>query len=127
MKHRHGRSLMFVVMLVQAGCSPGTETTASAPPASSESSPTATVQDIMELSPLAPLETGTYFMDPDLDSSTPLRVVYEVPEGWLNWIGATKSYDGGHVMVSITTVTNLVRHGCRNHLWADPPLGPSVN
>ena len=43
------------------------------------------VQDIMELAPFAPLEPGTYFSDPDLDPSTPLRVVYEVPaEGWAN-------------------------------------------
>jgi hypothetical protein len=82
----------------------------------------------MELPPFAPLEPGTYFMDPDLDSSTPLRVVYEVPEGWSQWIGATKSSDdGNYVMVSITTVTNLVRHGCRDHSWADPPVGPSVD
>jgi hypothetical protein len=29
--------------------------------------------------------------------------------------------------VSITTVTNLVSDGCRDHSWADPPVGPSVN
>jgi len=82
----------------------------------------------MDLPPFAPLEPGTYFIDPDLDPSTPLRVVYEVPaEGWTMWIGAAKSADDGHVMVSITTVTNLVRHGCRDHSWADPPVGPSVN
>jgi hypothetical protein len=128
MKHRHGRSLVPAALLVLAGCSPGTETTASAPLLSSGSTPTATVQDIMELPPFAPLEPGTYFMDPDLDSSTPLRVVYEVPEGWSQWIGATKSSDdGNYVMVSITSVTNLVRHGCRDHSWADPPVGPSVD
>ena len=33
----------------------------------------------------------------------------------------------GHIGVSITTVTNLVRHGCRDHSWADPPVGPSVD
>jgi hypothetical protein len=82
----------------------------------------------MELEPFAPLEPGTYFIDPDLDPSTPLRVVYEVPfEGWSMWIGATKVGDDGHVAVSITTVTNLVRHGCRDHSWADPPVGPSVD
>ena len=82
----------------------------------------------MELEPFAPLEPGTYSIDPDLDPSTPLRVVYEVPaEGWSKWIGAAKSADDGHVMVSITTVTNLVRHGCRDHSWADPPVGPSVD
>ena len=82
----------------------------------------------MQLEPFAPLEPGTYFIDPDLDPSTPLRVVYEVPfEGWSMWIGATKFSDDGHVGVSITTVTNLVRHGCRDHSWADPPVGPSVD
>ena len=82
----------------------------------------------MELEPFAPLEPGTYFIDPDLDPSTPLRVAYEVPvEGWSQWIGAAKFADDGHVGVSITTVTNLVRHGCRDHSWADPPVGPSVD
>jgi hypothetical protein len=82
----------------------------------------------MELPPFAPLEPGTYFIDPDLDPSTPLRVVYEVPvEGWSQWIGAVKFADVGHVGVSITTVSNLVREGCRDHSWADPPVGPSVD
>jgi hypothetical protein len=82
----------------------------------------------MELEPFAPLEPGTYFIDPDGDPSTPLRVVYEVPvEGWSQWIGATKFGDDGHVGVSITTVTNLVQHGCRDHSWADPPVGTSVD
>jgi hypothetical protein len=82
----------------------------------------------MELEKFAPLEPGTYFIDPDSDPSTPLRVVYEVPvEGWSQWFGALKFAAGGHVMINITTVVNLVRHGCRNHSWADPPVGPSVN
>jgi hypothetical protein len=82
----------------------------------------------MELEPFSPLEPGTYSIDPDGDPSTPLCVVYEVPaEGWSHWIGAAKFADDGHVGVSITTVTNLVRHGCRDHSWADPPVGPSVD
>ena len=76
---------------------------------------------------LPPLEPGTYSIDPDLDPSTPLRVAYEVPaRGMGSWIGAAKPADAGDVMVSITTVTNLVTHGCRDHSWADPPVGPSV-
>lgn len=112
-----------------AGCASETaDPTVPSPMAPSDPSPTPTIQDIMELEPFAPLEPGTYFIDPDLDPSTPLRVVYEVPfEGWSMWIGATKAGDDGHVIVSITTVTNLVRHGCRDHSWADPPVGPSVN
>jgi hypothetical protein len=138
MRTRHGRSLALVVMLALGACTSGSEadTPASPAPTPSDADTTApsetdlgpAVQDIMELAPFAPLEPGPYFIDPDLDPSTPLRVVYEVPfEGWSQWIGATKSGDDGHVMVSITTVTNLVSHGCRDHSWADPPVGPSVD
>jgi hypothetical protein len=82
----------------------------------------------MELEPFASLEPRTYFIHPDNDPSTPLRVVYEVSfEGWSQWIGAAKFAGDGHVGVSISTVTNLVRHGCRDHSWGDPPVGPSVN
>lgn len=42
----------------------------------------------MELPGLGSIDPGTFFMDPDLDPSTPLRVVYEVPvEGWSQWAG----------------------------------------
>jgi len=102
------------------------------PPATPSHAPTPSstppVADIMKFRPLAPIEPGTYFIDPDLDPSTPLRVVYEVPaQGWSMWIGGAKFNDAGHVGVSITTVVNLVRDGCRGHVWADPPVGPSVN
>ena len=139
MKTRHGRSLALVIMLALGACTSGSEAVdapASSTPSSSDAGTTAPsepdpgpeVQDIMQFAPFAPLEPGTYSIDPDLDPSTPLRVVYEVPaEGWAQWIGAAKPADDGHVMVSITTVTNLVRHGCRDHSWADPPVGPSVD
>ena len=98
-------------------------------------------QDMMKRAPFAPLAPGTYFIDPDGDPSTSLRVLYEVPaEGWSMWIGAARFADQGtacsaggcagnpsHVGVSITTVPNLVRDGCRDHAWADPPVGPSVD
>jgi len=131
MNIRHRLPLGLALLVALAGCAQGTGTSAprtSASPAPSEPSPTATIQDIMELEGFAPLEPGTYSIDPDLDPSTSLRVVYEVPfERWSQWIGATKSGDDGHVMVSITTVSNLVRDGCRDHAWADPPVGPSVD
>jgi hypothetical protein len=131
MNIRRRLQLGLALLVALTGCALDAGTTASrtsAPPSSSEPSSTPPIQDIMELEPFAPLEPGTYFIDPDLDSSTPLRVVYEVPEGWSMWIGATKSSDdGNYVMVSISTVTNLVRHGCRDHSWADPPVGPSVD
>lgn len=91
-------------------------------------SSTPTIQDVMQLPGLSPIEPGIYFMDPDLDPSTPLRVVFEVPEGWSQWAGTVKfNDDGGHVAVSITTVVNLVSDGCTDHSWADPPVGPSVD
>lgn len=131
MKARHGRSLGLAVLLALGACAQGpeaTDATVPSPAVSSEPSPTPAVQDVMELPDFAPLEPGTYFIDPDRDPSTPLRVVYEVPfEGWSMWIGAAKFADDGHVGVSITTVTNLVRHGCRDHDPADPPVGPSVD
>jgi hypothetical protein len=82
----------------------------------------------MALEEFAPLEPGTYFIDPD--PSSPLRVTYEVPsEGWSRWTGAVKWDDVAKRLdaVAITTVTNLVRDGCRDHSYADPPVGPSVD
>jgi hypothetical protein len=96
-----------------------------------EPSPAPTEQDVMELAEFAPLDPGTYFIDPDLDpSNTPLRVTYEVPsEGWNQWTGAVKWDDVAKRLdaVGITTVTNLVREGCQDHSYADPPVGPSVD
>lgn len=99
----------------------------SAPTASPAPSPTSSIRDVMALAPFFPLEPGTYFIDPDGDAGTSLRVVYEIPaSGWQEWIGAAKFSDVGHSGVSVTTVTNLVTDGCRDHAWADPPVGSSV-
>jgi len=130
MKNRCGRSLAWAVLVAVGACSQGPEATdaPASPVAPRDSSPTPTVRDVMEIEYFAPLEPGTYSIDPDVDPSTPLRVVYEIPaEGWSRWIGAAKFSEYGHVGVSITTVTNLVRHGCRDHSWVDPPVGPSVD
>lgn len=81
----------------------------------------------MAFAEFAPLEPGTYFVDPDGDPSTPLRVVYEVPvEGWSQFPGGVKFADYGHIGVSIVTVTNVVRHGCHDHRPADPAVRPRV-
>lgn len=131
---RDGRGAPFLglaILLALGACARGPEATdarAPSPAAPSEPSPTPTIQDVMEIEYFAPFDPGTYSIDPDVDPSTPLRVVYEIPaEGWSRWIGAAKFADDGHVGVSITTVTNLVSHGCRDHSWADPPVGPSVD
>jgi len=130
MRTHHGRALALAVLLVLGACGPGQEAADPTGPTTTASEPSATptIQDVMELEKFAPLEPGTYFIDPDSDPSTPLRVVYEVPvEGWSQWFGAFKFAEDGHVMINITTVVNLVRHGCRDHSWADPPVGPSVD
>jgi hypothetical protein len=125
------RFLVSTVLLALGACAPGTgpsEAPLRSPEAPSETDPGPTAQDVMAIEYFAPLEPGTYFIDPDLDPSTPLRVVYGIPaEGWQSWIGAAKFAGDGHVGLSITTVSNLVTHGCRDHSWADPPVGPSVD
>lgn len=130
MTGRHGRSLVLAALMALGACAPGPEAAAPTVPSPTTPigpSPSPAIQDIMELDPFAPLEPGTYFIDPDLDPSTPLRIVYEIPtEGWQQWIGAVRFAEDGHVGLSITTVSNLVTDGCRDHSWADPPVGPSV-
>jgi hypothetical protein len=122
-----GVGATVLAMFLVASCSNG-EPEATSPVASTEPSLAPTVQEVTEVEDFAPLEPGKYFIDPDADPSTPLRVVYEVPvEGWSQWIGAAKFADDGHVGVSITTVTNLTRDACRDHSPADPPVGPSVD
>jgi hypothetical protein len=132
MKTRHGRAFVLAFALAACACASNPEaadapTSSSVTPSEADTSPA--VQDIMDFEPLGPVEPETYFVDADLDPSTPLRVVYEIPaEGWSNWIGAAKfGPNDGHVAVSITTVVNLVTNGCKDHLAADPPVGPSVD
>src|SRR3970040_2156755 len=130
MRTHHGRALAFAVLLALGACAPGQEAADPTGPTTTASEPSATptIQDVMKPQKFPPPEPGTYFIDPDSDPSTPLRVVYEVPvEGWSQWFGALKFAGDGHVMINITTVVNLVRHGCRDHSWADPPVGPSVD
>jgi len=131
MDTRHGSLLGAALLIALAACSsaPATSPASSAAATtSSEPSQTPTVQDVMELPEFAPLDPGTYVIHPD--SSTRLRVTYEVPsEGWAAWTGAVKWDDVAHRLdaVAITTVTNLVRDGCSDHSYADPPVGPSVD
>ena len=117
-----------VILSGCAGALPGQTPTPSptqAPPSEPGAAPTA--QDVMGFAKLSRLAPGTYFIDPDSDPSTPLRVVYDVPEGWSQWFGAAKSVGEGHVSVNITTVVNVVRDGCHDPTWADPPVGPTVD
>ncbi len=115
-------ALVMGIVLVRSAATSTTTTTTDG------STSAATPRDIMGLSSWEPLETGTYLIDPDDDPSTPLRVQYTVAaDGWEAWFGASKSTRDDHVLVSVVTVTNLVRHGCRDHSRADPPVGPTVD
>ncbi len=129
MNARSGGFVAITLIFALTACGSGADPAPTTPPTTQrDSSPTDGIQNIMELPGLGPIDPGTYFMDPDLDPSSPLRVVYEVPvEGWSQWAGTVKFGDEGHVAVSITTVTNLVSDGCRDHSHADPPVGPNVD
>ncbi len=132
MKTRHGRALASVVLALSLGaCTSGSDTTGAAAtsPVTTTTDLTPTILDILAGTeePFTDLQPGMYAIDPDLDPATPLRVTYDVPtEGWQSWIGAAKPSDTGWVEVSITTVSNVVTDGCRDHSWAHPPVGPSV-
>ena len=106
--------------------------TTASPTSTAEIGSTTTIQNIGDLPEFAPLEAKTYYIDPDNDPSTPLRVTYTVPEeGWLMWIGTVKREEAvgvdRKVMVSITTVSNLMRDACVDQRLADPPIGPTVD
>jgi len=76
------------------------------------------------------LEPGRYFIDPDGDDATPLRVTYQVPfEGWKAWLGAVKFDWDGATMLTISTMTNVMTDGCsrEGHTPLDPPVGPTVD
>lgn len=118
----------LAVAVVSGACSSGADTTTSGPTSSRGPSTTSAARDVMEIENFGPLAPGEYFLDPDLDPSTPLRVLYEVAaDGWSSWIGAAKLAGPEHVGVSISTVTNVVRHGCSDHSWSDPAVGPTVD
>lgn len=102
-----------------AEAAPSTSTSTSAP--ASSDGPT----DVAEVG--EDLEPGTYFVDPDQDPDTPLRVVFDVAdEGWSGWIGAVKITSTDLLGLSISTVSNVVRDGCTDHSPASPAVGPTV-
>jgi len=132
MKTTLGLALALAVVLAVGACTSDPEAADAPAPSSvapSETDAAPAVRDMMDFELHGPIEPGTYFIDADLDPSTPLRVVYEIPaEAWSQWIGAAKfGPDDRHVAISITTVVDLVTDGCRDHLAADPPVGPTVD
>src|SRR4029453_1603136 len=130
---------LAVVGVALGACTSGSDTTGAAATSAVATTDPSSTPTVLDLTPtimdalagkaelFTDLEPGTYAIDPDLDPSTPLRVTWEIPaEGWKSWIGAGKFSDAGWGSVSTTTVWTLVPHGCRDHSWADPPVGPSV-
>ena len=95
---------------------------------STPSTPGGSKRDIMELQPFALLEPRTDFIDPEGTLPPPSAWSTRFPSGdGRSGSERPSSPTMDTSGVSITTVTNLVRHGCRDHSWADPPVGPSVN
>ena len=83
------------------------------PVSPSDPSPTSTVQDVMAFEPGVPLEPRTYFIDPDGDPSTPLRVLYEVP-------GALAIIRAHQALEDLTMERDLAHHKpLMEQRWAD--------
>lgn len=133
-----GRLCVLGLVVAVAGCEAGDVATTTSPaPATSAGAaratpcptPTETVPSVFSVpGDFGALEPTTYWVDPDFDSCTTLRVLYTIPaEGWQAWTGAFKESGDQRVGVSIVTVTNLVVDGCEDHSLADPPVGPTVD
>ncbi len=86
--------------------------------------------NVMHLPHFSPLETETYFVEPD---ATDIQVFYSIPaEGWISWFGAGKMGQGTNpadagLGLSIINVRNVVADGCTDHAAAYPPVGPTVD
>jgi hypothetical protein len=130
MKNSGRWMLASAIVFALAACSSGPGATGGTAMPVITTDLTPTIVNILagRAEPFTDLQPGRYALDPDLDPSTPLRVSWEIPaEGWQSWIGAAKFSAAGHSGFSVTTVSNLVTDGCRDHSWADPPVGPSVD
>jgi hypothetical protein len=136
------RVLVIGTVLAVAGCaatqlaSAPVESVTVSPVVAATPSPCPTpddsIPDVLGPSGRSELERRTYWVDPDVDACTPLRVLFTIPaDGWLAWTGSYKPEEGAEedrrVGVSIVSVTNLVVDGCTDHNLADPPVGPSVD
>jgi hypothetical protein len=75
------------------------------------------------------LEPGTYFMDPDHDPSTPLRVIFEIAaEGWSGGIGGPAKFNTlGHTGLAFVNVDNVATDACAGPAPRDPAVGPTVD
>jgi hypothetical protein len=124
---------------------PNTSSTTPTPTSAPATIDTTTTDEQITTVPSAPTTAApvhddvlTWSVDPDGDARTPLRVTYQVPTDSTGtplldvrgWFGALRFLPGdadGITALSITTVTNLVGDGCRDHTPLDPPVGPTVD
>jgi hypothetical protein len=86
--------------------------------------------DIATVDWFEPVEPGTYYIDPDGDESTPLRVTWEIAkEGWTGWIGTAKDTgdDGPHILLTIAELTNVTVDACLDQAEGEPAVGPTVD
>jgi hypothetical protein len=73
-------------------------------------------------------EPGRYYIDPDGDETTPLRVTFQVTSGgWTPWPGAYTFSGESLTGFSVTTVTNLTANACAGDGPLVPPVGPTVD
>jgi hypothetical protein len=136
------RVLVIWTVLTLSGCAPSQLATAPVESATASPAVAATpnpcptpddsIPDVQGPSGRTELELGTYWVDPDVDACTPLRVLFTIPaDGWQAWTGTYKPEEGAEedrrVGVSIVSVTNLVVDGCTDHNLAAPPVGPTVD
>jgi hypothetical protein len=107
--NRYGRLLGLGLVAILTGCGSGDAANPTAAKTTNESTSMATARNILSIPDFEPLETGIYYIDPDADPDTPLRVVYRIAaDGWSMWIGAAKFTEEGHVGVSSTTCATRV-------------------
>ena len=136
-RDHHAAAAFLVGSLALAGCGSATiGTTAPSPTLAASPAPSldATASPTPSSGPVDVLaldgildEGQTYWVDPDFDESTSLRVLFTVPaRGWASWTGTTKESDAGHAAVSIVAISNLNVDACRDQQPRDPPVGSSV-
>lgn len=121
-------AIVGTLLVDDTGDEVDTAESAESAPASTFPPATTVAREVPIVEDFVPLEPGRWFIDPDGDDATPLRVSFDVAaERWESWLGTVKFYPDGHVALTITTIDNLVRDGCSDHAPADPPVGPTVD
>lgn len=88
----------------------------------------APAEEVPQIEEFVPLEPGRWYVDPDGNDATPLRVSFDIPaDGWVSWLGAANFSGQSHVALSTMTVDNLSVDACTDHAPRDPAVGPTVD